>query len=319
MLPFKPLIKGLLTWVPGAYSRFSKKKTGGTVSATYCYGVWMKHLTFLYERGLRSVPNTVAELGPGDSLGVGLCALLSGANHYIGLDAYPFAAEEENLRIFKELVSCFKKRKERPRKGWPDFDSYLDRSLFPGHILSVDHLEKTLSEKRLLEIENAIKRIQNPGQTITIEYHAPWQNKKNELNNSIDLLISHSVMEHVVDIEDAYSIFKTWIKPGGWMTHQIDFNSHGITKIWNAYWKYPEWIWKLILGKRPFLINREPCSKHLNCIESNGFEPLTVLKRKEEKGIGKEKLAPKWENLSDEDLKCSGLFVQSRRLENSLY
>ena len=43
----KPIIKGLITNIPGIYSIFKKNKTGQNLSSSYCYNVWIKHLTML--------------------------------------------------------------------------------------------------------------------------------------------------------------------------------------------------------------------------------------------------------------------------------
>jgi hypothetical protein len=77
----------------------------------YCYEVWLKHLTLLWANGLRTIPDTVAELGPGDSLGTGLAALLSGANHYYALDIIRYADTPRNLMIFDQLVDLFQRRR----------------------------------------------------------------------------------------------------------------------------------------------------------------------------------------------------------------
>jgi len=61
-----------------------------------CYEVWLKHPTLLWENQLQAIPNTVAELGPGDSLGVGLAALLSGASKFYVLDVVLFANQTRN-------------------------------------------------------------------------------------------------------------------------------------------------------------------------------------------------------------------------------
>ena len=53
-------------------------KGGKAPSASYSYDVSMKHLWSLWKNGVRKLPETVVELGPGQSLGVGLAALLFG-------------------------------------------------------------------------------------------------------------------------------------------------------------------------------------------------------------------------------------------------
>ena len=78
------IVKGLASKIPGMSRRL---KGGHAPSASYGYDVWMKHLWHLWKNGLRKVPETVVELGPGQSLGVGLAALLSGASGYYGLDS----------------------------------------------------------------------------------------------------------------------------------------------------------------------------------------------------------------------------------------
>ncbi|HSG27936.1 MAG TPA: hypothetical protein VLA34_05600, partial [Candidatus Krumholzibacterium sp.] len=105
-----PIVKGLLTLVPGLRETFSRARTGGTDTAEYCYEVWLKHLTMAWEHGLEDVPRTLAELGPGDSIGTGLAAMLSGVDRYIGLDVVPYSHTGSNIRIFDELVGLFRAR-----------------------------------------------------------------------------------------------------------------------------------------------------------------------------------------------------------------
>ena len=44
--------------------------------------------------------NSIAELGPGDSIGIGLAALLTGANIYYAFDIIQFASNQMNLKNF---------------------------------------------------------------------------------------------------------------------------------------------------------------------------------------------------------------------------
>ena len=77
----KNIIKGLITYIPNT-KLFYSKSTGGTNNARYCYEVWIKHISIAHYNGLKRIPNVIAELGPGDSLGIGLASLICGANKY---------------------------------------------------------------------------------------------------------------------------------------------------------------------------------------------------------------------------------------------
>ena len=96
-----PVVRGALTFIPGHERIFPGKPTGGSDSASYCYGVWFKHLSFLFANGLGRVPGTLAELGPGDSIGIGLAAMLSGVDRLYTLDIVRFSNKERNLGGFR--------------------------------------------------------------------------------------------------------------------------------------------------------------------------------------------------------------------------
>ncbi len=303
-----PFARGLLTFIPALNDLVPAKNGGHTDSAQYCYGVWMKHLTLLRAQGITQIPDTVAELGPGESLGVGICALLSGANHYVGLDVIAHSNPLRNQLIFKELLAMFRARAPNKDKGWPEFGSYLDERQFPSHILTEDVLRASLDPERLAEIDLAVS-LPSSGAAITAEYKAPWFDPIVIEEGTVDLIISHSVLEHVVDLRDTYAALYRWLKPGGWMSHQIDFKSHGISKRWNGYRGCSEGIWKLTLGKRPFMINRHPPSMHLKLLQEAGFKLVAQQRFLRTDGIGRDELAPLWADIAEEDLNCSGMYV----------
>lgn len=303
-----PVARGLLTYVPAISDLLPSKSEGHTASASYCYGVWMKHLTMLSAHGLTNIPNTIAELGPGETLGVGLCGLLSGADHYFGLDVVAHANTESNLPVFKELVTMFRERAPNPDKGWPDFTSYLDARRFPGHMLGEDVLTRALQPQRIEAIRHALTQPQAPN-SVTIAYKAPWSDPRVVSAGSVDLIVSHSVLEHVVDLPGAYHALYQWLKPGGWMSHQIDLKSHGLTKSWNGFRACSESIWKLAVGRRPYMINRQPASVHLRLMQEAGFRLVHQQKYLRKDGILREELAPLWKDISEDDLNCSGVYV----------
>ena len=108
-----PLLRGISTYVPGL-RRLVVGGTGGTISARYCFSIWLRHLVMAARSGLNARPEVVAELGPGDSLGVGLAALLSGSDRYYAFDVIRHASNARNLEIFRELVPLFRAREPIP-------------------------------------------------------------------------------------------------------------------------------------------------------------------------------------------------------------
>ncbi|MCX5752849.1 MAG: methyltransferase domain-containing protein [Candidatus Krumholzibacteria bacterium] len=279
----KPVVKGLLTFIPGVSRILPKGRTGGTNRASYCLEVWLKHLALLRASGMRAIPRTLAELGPGDSIGVGLAALLSGVDRYYALDVVRFSNTVANLAIFDELAALSKAR------------------------------DPSVSDERIARIRGAIASPGSERDGVTIEYMVPWSDIRVLEPESIDVIISHAVLEHVVDLESTYRALALWLKPGGMMSHQMDFTSHRIAEKWNGYRAYPEFLWKAIVGRRTYLINRQPCSVHLDLLEKNGFEIVSTKRVVRTDGIRRSQLARRWRSISDEDLACSDLTVQARK------
>src|SRR5687767_9389956 len=94
------IVKGLLTRV-SLFNQWRRHRagTGGSDSARYCYSVWLRHLSILSAADFCISGARIGELGPGDSIGTGLAALLSGARAYVGLDIFPFAKKANLLEI----------------------------------------------------------------------------------------------------------------------------------------------------------------------------------------------------------------------------
>jgi hypothetical protein len=100
-----------LTYVPTLNAWRQHHATSGDAnSSRYCYSVWLRHLTTLYRYGFKITGARIGELGPGDSIGIGLAALLSGATGYVGLDIVPFSAKADLKSIFEELVQLYSRK-----------------------------------------------------------------------------------------------------------------------------------------------------------------------------------------------------------------
>ncbi len=305
----REVVKGSITRIPGWQRLWRKRGGEGTASASYCYSVWLKHLTLLHAGGMQTVPDRLGELGPGHSLGVGLAAMLSGVNHYVALDMLPYATSDRDLAVFEQLVAMFQQKAARPTRGWPDFDQHLDPNLFPSAVLSDDVLERALAPERL----DAIRRV-IAGETVSevsLRYCVPWYEAVEE--GAVDVILSHSVLEHVDDLELTYAALHRWLRPGGLMSHQIDLTAHAISRSWDGYRSYPDWLWWLVRGKRPYLINRTPPSEHIRLMEKNSFTVVCNLQRRADSALSIERLASRWRQLSDADRHCDSTLIQARK------
>jgi hypothetical protein len=250
----------------------------------------------------------VAELGPGDSLGIGLAAILCGADRYIALDAKPHANTERNLSVFDELARLFHDRIPIPDDNeWPRVQPKLSGYAFPTHILTPDRLDECLAESRLRHIRNAIAGARGP---VSVAYRAPWSAPSVIEPACVDFIISQAVLEHVEDLETTYGAMRSWMKPGASMSHSIDFWCHGLTWAWNGHWTIGDLTWRVVRGARGYLINRQPLSTHLDLLAKNGFEPVHVERRREETSPGF-RLAKRFRTLSAEDLSTRGAFIQA--------
>lgn len=309
------VIKGIATYIPGLYKLMRQKNTGGSTTARYCYEVWIKHLTFLGQSGLTEIPGSVAELGPGDTIGVGLCALLSGSERYTALDVYPYASVQENLHCLDELIQLFQSRTPCAGPSWPDYQQFLDDRSFPGHILTDQILDRALRPERIQKIREQISSAAEPSKPSDkngpiIDYIVPWHEKQNIRPDSTDLIISQSVLEHVVDIDEAIEACKLWARSGSWMSHQVDFTSHGHTTEWNGHWAISDFLWRLIVGRRQFFINREPVSTLDAAFEKNGFREIFRRQRNKKPSINRSKLATRFRGMSNSDFECAELLIQ---------
>lgn len=305
----KQIAVGVATYVPGA-RRFFTRGTGGTDSARYCYSVWLRHLAMAKAHGLNTAPQVVAELGPGDSLGIGLAALISGCEHYNAFDVMEYANTDRNLKVFDELVSLFRSHASIPsEEEFPNLKPLIDRYDFPADVLDDRRLQRALNEARLQRIRESILCPHADG--AMIQYRAPWQDGSILRSESVDMIYSQAVLEHVEDLQHAYRTMRLWLKPGGYMSHQIDLKSHGLSDAWNGHWQYSDLTWRLMRGNRPWLINREPHSRHLAIMQQEGFRVVWNHAFKLDSSLRPPDLAKRFKGMSNDDLTTSGVFVQA--------
>ena len=303
------LLYGVATFIPGVAAIFGRGG-GDTHSARYCYSVWLRHLVMAFASGLKTHPRVVAELGPGDSLGVGLAALLSGAERYHAFDVVPHAQVERNQAVLEELIALFKSRADIPDETeFPEVQPLLPSCAFPHHVLGNEVLTAALADERLARIRDAVRTQSRAGSMI--DYRTRWFDDRAIERDSVDMLFSQAVLEHIDDLATSYRAMRLWVKPGGLMSHQIDFRCHNTARVWNGHWRYSDVVWRLIRGRRSYLLNREPYSTHLRLLEESGFHFVGGRIARTDSHIAQAQLASRFRHLTDQDLTISSALIQS--------
>ena len=311
-------IRALRTLSTGYIPRSLKASSRGgqTDSVRYCYSVWLRHLGMLHANGLPTSFETVAELGPGRTCGIGLAALLSGSKSYVGLDVVSYKELQHNVALLYDLAELYERKERIPDDAeFPEIKPKLKSYGFPTEALDFARLKESRSTSHLLSIKKDIagEREEIVNRPI-FQYVVPWNDPDVVDRGSVDLIFSQAVLEHVEDLDGAYQAMSMWLRPGGLMSHQIDFKCHGTASKWNGHWCYSDFWWRAIKGNRPYLINREPLSTHLKFLKKHGFETVVVQSVTQRNDIERHRLADRFSDLSDGDLTTSGAYILSRKL-----
>jgi len=307
----KQVLSGLSSYVPLLRRRFNQG-TRGSDSARYCYSVWLRHRLMAEESGWTCPQPVVAELGPGDSIGIGLAAMLSGAKEYYALDIVDYATLRRNIAIFEELIELFRKRADIPdEKEFPLVKPTLADYSFPALSLSRMELGRCLAKDRLDKIRHSIIDPKWPGSLIHII--VPWHDPRVIPPGSVDLIFSQAVLEHVTDLELAYRAMNHWLAPGGFISHQIDFKCHWKASEWNGHWTYSDRTWRWIQGRQKYLLNREPHSTHIRLLQQEGFRVVRDQTQRRESNIRPQQLASRFRDMPPDDLTISGAFIQAAK------
>lgn len=303
----KPILKG---YIKAFISKSTHPtQTGGTNEAAYCYSTWLRHLIKM-NMHVRCIPEHVLELGPGDSLGVGICALLSGAKSYTGVDIYKYWQPQTNVQMFEQLVKLFTARADMANeKEYPRLTPYLNNYNFPYDILSEEILRDALAPARLDAIRNELASPQQ--QNKYVKFYSPWR-KEDVPNESIDFIFSQSVLQYT-DLNLVYSSMQAWMKVGGLSAHVIDFSSLGITKTWNGHWSFSDREWKHYSYKKNMLLNRAPYTSHKELLESINFEIIHADKYFKANNLKRDQLGESFKGMSDEDLSTHAAYVLSKK------
>jgi hypothetical protein len=259
----KSILKGALTFVPGVGSYLSKKKEKSQHSGSddiFVYSLWLSTLVYLKENNLVAELSKICEIGNGGSLGIAFCALLTGFQKYYSLELRENIDFDKQLQLLDQIESLFN-RKERI-EHFDRLNIKIDNYEFPKETALPFQERAELVKKLKKELLNELV----DSELISIVHN--WDLKS---SLGITFAFSRAAMEHVNNPHKIYQALNKHLIQGSFMLHDIEYHSHGITNSMNGHLRISPWIWFIIVGRRPFYLNRYQMSDHLSSIIENGF------------------------------------------------
>jgi hypothetical protein len=311
------VLGGLKSYFPALHAGY--RGAVGRTTGAYCYSVWMRHLSIITRAVPSFRPRMVVELGPGDSLGLGCAALLSGADQYIGLDVVAHARPENDVQVLDELVPLFEHRSPIPdERSFPHLLPALQSYKFPSRLFTddgprqirVDHERVDSIRAALLDRQDVLY------DNVPVGYVAPWGPRTID-RQSVDLVISQAALQDMAHDSDkselagAFAAMSRWLRKGGIISHQINFGFPQ-DAAWNCHWRYSDAAWRVVRGNRPYFENRVPLSAYLKLCDDYDLQVVSV-KRVEQEGLPREKVAPRFRDLPEEDFVTSSAHIVAVR------
>jgi len=311
------VLGGLKSYFPTLHT--GDKGVSGRPTGAYCYSVWMRHLSIITKAVPSFRPRAVVEIGPGETLGVGCAALLSGAEQYVGLDHVTRADARHDVQVLDELVAMYAHHAPIPdERVFPHLLPKLSAYNFPNRLFADDgprHIR--IDEERVQSIRAALLDRQDVlYDNVPVGYMAPWGMRTID-RQAIDLVISQASLQDLAHDSDgselagAFAAMSRWLRKGGIMSHQIDF-SFPLGAEWNHHWHYPEAAWRMLRGNRQAFGNRVPLSMYLQLCDEYDFQVVSV-KRVEQPGLPREKAAPHFRDLPEADFATSSAHIVAVR------
>ena len=228
MVKKRKIIRSIISYLP-ILKRLLRKSGTSPVDGHYYYNIYNSHKQKLLEAGFVFPSKIIAEIGPGDSLGVGMCAILDGFEKYYAFDIISHSDLTKNIKVLNDLKQYYADKIELIEKIEHEFKNHqLNNSLFQYE-----------NQKRIFE--------------------------------KVDLIISNAVLEHIIDLTEAYASMYCSLKPGGYCSHVIDYGAHEFSDIWYEHLYFSDFFWKFLMHGRMYPINRYPHSYHIKELKKVGF------------------------------------------------
>lgn len=212
--------------------------------ASYPLTVFHRHVTALEPLRGHLLGADVLEIGPGSNVGVGLLALLAGANSVTCLDIAPQSGPDD---LYPALVKT--------------------AAAYPDTYLVAPALLKRASENPERLARDLLERIR---------WCSPMDIARNTLPAaSLDVIWSHTCFEHFADPAGAIAQIARLLRPGGVTSHQIDLRDHRDFNRPLDFLAHSDTIWRLATSHLPNAArHRWRASQYRAAFEGQGLDVL---------------------------------------------
>jgi len=224
----------------------------------------MRHISnYLQHREEKVLPNVILELGPGNTVGFGLVAMLLYESDYMSLDIGEFFDPTVNLVALDEIYE------------------QLSAGTFDSSDISINFMPKNHNTIQVRDIQ----KLSPSGTTISDRYYLlrsriqeplPYPLKERWTTpilqketssiflssrripdpTRVEAVFSQAVLEHIDDLPGLFIHLVSTGAPGAIHSHHVDLSCHDLTREWNGHWAFSEAQWRIIRGRRPQFINR---------------------------------------------------------------
>ena len=272
-------LKFILARIPLSHQtwyRLGIFKHGKMQDFSYAQGVFTAHLARagLLEKE-KNIDKVVMELGPGESLFSALLARAYGFKRALLVDVGAFALPGLNV--------------------YQSFSQWLANQGLPcpsiSNCTSVDSMLAILDSQYLTDGLKSLRNLPD---------------------DSVDFLFSQAVLEHVRKDDLVDTIRECWriLKPGGIITHEVDFKDHLEESLNNL--RFSDLLWEADwMASSGFYTNRIRFGEMLEIFKIQGFE-IAVLHKEEWSTvpIPQKYMQPRFRTIPDSDLKVSSAIIR---------
>jgi SAM-dependent methyltransferase len=230
---------------------------------------------------------TATELGPGNSLAQAVLWNLLGVERVLAVDVQQYASAESAPGVYQGVIESLPARIDEgklPDPLGPEGRASRVDELFPGGDLAFPVLGPRI-DYRVTD-----------GRNLPLE------------SDTVGLIYSISVLEHVRDTEHLYREMYRVLRSGGLCSHIIDLRDHHHPEPLD-FLRYPDGLWDCMTGRSAGWTNRLRASDHLRLIEAAGLRVHLYDPRYVDEAPSPGDLDARFQGLASDDLRTVAMIL----------